>query len=222
MKNLNIKAFGGLLYLFIVVSASLFLAAWTLDYWQAWVFLAVFFVSVTVIFIYLAKNDPNLLARRLNTVEQEKGQKIIQFMIQLSFLTVLIFPAIDHRFRLSAAPWYAVIAGDVLVVLSLLIIFLVFKENTFTATTIQVEAGQKVVSTGPYALVRHPMYAGALFLFLGIPLALGSWWGLLIIFPFASVLVWRILNEEKFLVKNLSGYAKYRNEVKYRLIPFIW
>jgi protein-S-isoprenylcysteine O-methyltransferase Ste14 len=119
-------------------------------------------------------------------------------------------------------PPYFVAIGDILVATSLLIIFLVFKENTFTSRVVEVDAEQKVISTGLYALVRHPMYMGALFLFVGIPLALGSWWGLLTFIPLTLIIVWRLLDEERFLAKNLSGYAEYRDKVKYRLIPFVW
>jgi protein-S-isoprenylcysteine O-methyltransferase Ste14 len=119
-------------------------------------------------------------------------------------------------------PTYAAIAGDALVALGMLIIFFVFRENTFTASTIQVAAGHKVVSTGLYALVRHPMYVGGLIFIFGIPLALGSWWAMLTFIPLTLLIVWRILDEERFLVKNLQGYGEYRSAVKYRLIPFLW
>jgi protein-S-isoprenylcysteine O-methyltransferase Ste14 len=117
---------------------------------------------------------------------------------------------------------YVVVSGDVLVALGLLIVFLVFKENTFTSATIEVSTEQKVISTGPYALVRHPMYIGAFIMLIGVSLALGSWLGLLAVIPIAFVIIWRLLDEEKFLAKNLSGYAEYLSRVKYRLIPFVW
>lgn len=132
------------------------------------------------------------------------------------------FPAIDHRFAWSTVPPYVSFAGDGLVALGLLIIFLVFKENTFTSAVIEVDAEQTVIATGPYRLVRHPMYAGALVMLLGVPLALGSRWGLLTIIPIALVIVWRLLDEEKFLARNLPGYSEYRSKVKARLVPFIW
>jgi protein-S-isoprenylcysteine O-methyltransferase Ste14 len=119
-------------------------------------------------------------------------------------------------------PPYTVAAGDILVMLGLLIIFLVFKENTFTSAVIEIATEQKVISTGPYAFVRHPMYIGALVMLLGVPLALGSWWGLLTIIPITLVIVWRLLDEEQFLTKKLSGYPAYRSQVRYRLVPFIW
>ena len=167
------------------------------------------------------KNDPALLARRVNNTEKEQTQKFIHFFINLVFVAASVVSALDHRFGWSAVPTYGVVAGDVLVALGMLIIFFVFRENTFTASTVQVAAGQKVISTGFYALVRHPMYVGGLVFIFGIPLALGSWWGLLTFIPLTLLIVWRILDEERFLVKNLQGYGEYRSAVKYRLIPFV-
>ena len=225
MNNLIIKAFGGLFFLVLVLAVALFLPAGTLSYWQAWVFLALWTVSVGAITLYLMKRDPGLLERRVAAgpvAEQEKSQKLIQGLASLAFIVMFVVPALDHRFGWSTVPLVVVIAGDILVVFGLYSVFLVFKENTFTSAVIAVGDEQKIVSTGPYAIVRHPMYAGAFIMLLGVPLSLGSWWGLLPIVPMISVIVWRLLEEEKFLLKNLDGYAGYRNKVKYRLIPFIW
>ena len=215
----------GLIALLVVVSAALFLSAWTFNYWQAWVFLIVFFGSAFLITVYLMKNDPKLLERRVTAGplnEKEKSQKIIQFIAQFAFLLVLIFPVLDHRFAWSVAPVYLTIIGDILIIIGFYIVFLVFKENTHTSALIEVETDQKVVSTGPYAFVRHPMYIGALILLLGTPLALGSLWGVLTIIPISVVIIWRLLDEERFLSKNLKGYEKYKKETHYRLIPFIF
>jgi protein-S-isoprenylcysteine O-methyltransferase Ste14 len=225
MKDLNKKALGGLLFLDICLAIILFLPVWTFDYWQAWIFLAVFTASVLAITAYLMKKDPKLLERRVNAgpgAEKEKSEKIIQLAAQLAFIAVLVLPAVDHRFQWSAVPPYISVAGDVLVALGLLIVFFVFKENTFASAIIEVGTEQKVVSTGPYAIVRHPMYIGALVMLLGMPIALGSWWGLFTIIPITLVIVWRLLDEEKFLVKTLPDYSEYRNKVRYRLVPFIW
>ncbi len=225
MIELNKKAISGLLRLFVLLAALLFLPAWNLDYWQAWIFLAIFFVSVFSITIYLMRKDPKLLERRINSgpaAEKEKNQKIIQFLAAIAFLTVIVVPAIDHRFKWSTVPLYAVAIGDILVALGLIIIFFVFKKNTYTSAIIEVSPGQIVISTGPYALVRHPMYIGALVMLSGVPLALGSWWGLFTIIPITLVIVWRLLDEEKYLLRNLAGYPEYQHTVKYRLLPFIW
>jgi protein-S-isoprenylcysteine O-methyltransferase Ste14 len=222
MQSPIMKALGALLSLFAISFAILFLPAWTLNYWQAWTYLGVLMASISAIYIYLMKYDPALLARRADNTEIELSQKIIHFSVNLVFLAASVVSALDHRFRWSAVPTSAVIAGDLLVALGMLLIFFVFRENTFTASTIQVAADHKVVSTGLYALVRHPMYVGGLVFIFGVPLALGSWWGLLTFIPLTFLIVWRIFDEERFLAKNLSGYAEYQSEVKYRLIPFVW
>ncbi len=216
------KALAGLLSLFVISFTLLFLPAWTLDYWQAWTYLVVLMVSISAIVIYLIKNDPALLARRMNNTEKEQNQKFMHFFVNLVFVAASIVSAFDHRFGWSAVPTYVVVAGDVLVALGVLIIFFVFRENTFTASIVQVAADQKVISTGLYGLVRHPMYVGGLVFLLGIPIALGSWWGLLTFIPLTLLILRRLLDEERFLVKNLSGYGEYRSKVKYRLIPFVW
>jgi protein-S-isoprenylcysteine O-methyltransferase Ste14 len=225
MNILTIKAFGGLLFLLLVIAALLFIPTWTLDYRQAWTFLAVYFASSLAITLYLMKKDPKLLERRMSggpTAEKEPTQKIIMSFASLGFIGLIIVPALDHRLAWSHMPPYVALAGDVLVALGFLAVFFVFKENTFTSATIELTPDQRVISTGPYALVRHPMYAGALVMLLGIPIALGSWWGLLVIVAMMPALIWRLLDEEKFLARNLPGYVEYRKKVRYRLIPLVW
>jgi protein-S-isoprenylcysteine O-methyltransferase Ste14 len=225
MKELNKKAFAGLLGLLIGMGWLLFVSARTFDYWQAWIFLAVFFAAAQAITFYLMRNDPKLLERRINAgpgAEKDKNQKIIQTLAMISFMAIFVFCGIDHRFGWSTAPAYVVATGDILVALGFLFIFFVFKENTFASGIIEVGAEQKLITTGPYAFIRHPMYTGGLVMLLGVPLALGSWWGLFMIIPITLVIVWRLLEEEKFLAKNLSGYSGYRNKVTYRLLPLIW
>lgn len=225
MNDLNKKAFTGLLRLIAGLAAFLFFPVWTVDYWQAWVFLAVFSASVSAVTLYLMKNDPKLLERRVRAgpgAENKKSQKIIQLLASAAFILVIVFPAVDHRFAWSTVPLVVVLTGDVVVALGLLVVFFVFRENTFTSAAIEIAAHQIVVSTGPYAVVRHPMYIGALVMLLGVPLALGSWWGLFTIVPITLVIVWRLLDEEKFLAKTLPGYAEYCGTVRYRLVPFIW
>ena len=217
MNILNIKAFGGLLFLFLAMAALLFIPARTLDYWQAWTFLAIYFASSLAITLYLMKKDPKLLERRMSggpTAEKQTTQKIIMLFASLGFIGLIVFPALDHRFAWSHMPPYAALAGDVLVVLGWLAIFFVFKENTFTSATIELAPDQKVISTGPYALVRHPMYTGALVMLLGIPISLGSWWGLLVIAAMIPALIWRLIDEEKFLARNLPGYVEYQKKCR--------
>jgi protein-S-isoprenylcysteine O-methyltransferase Ste14 len=225
MNSPKMKAFSGLLFLLLVVAALLFIPAWTLIYWQAWTFLAVFGASSVAITLYLMIKDPKLLERRVSggpAAEKETTQKIISLFASLGFIGLLVVPALDHRFAWSQMAPYAALSGDALVILGFLAVLYVFKENTYSSSIIEVAPGQEVVSTGPYALVRHPMYAGALVMLVGIPIALGSWWGVLVLAAMAPALIWRLVDEEKFLAKHLPGYVRYQTQVRYRLIPFVW
>ena len=222
---LHLKGFGGLAILFLVMASLLFIAAGTFAYWQAWVFLAVYFSASLAISLYLITSDPALLARRMSGgpfAEKEPAQRIIMSIMSVGFVGLLVLPAIDHRLRWSELSPGAALAGDVLILLGWLGIFFVFRENSFSSATIELAAEQRVISTGPYAWVRHPMYAAALVMLLGIPIALGSWWGVVIVVAMLPVLIWRLLDEERFLVRNLPGYAEYQRRVRYRLLPPIW
>jgi protein-S-isoprenylcysteine O-methyltransferase Ste14 len=225
MNKLYIRGVRSTILGAIVMAALIFLPAGTLNYWQGWVFLALFFVASCGIGVYLAIYNPVLLERRMSvgpTAEKETSQKIITFFALLGFIALLVFPALDYRFGWSPVPPHVSFAGDVLVALGFLLTFIVILQNNYAASTIQVAEGQKVVSTGLYAYVRHPMYAAVLPMLLGMPLALGSWcgvFGLVLIIP---AIIWRLLDEEKFLDKNLPGYTEYTNKVKYRLVPFVY
>lgn len=205
--------------------ALLFIPAGTLNYWQGWVYMAVFIIASAAYSVYLAIHDPDLLKRRTEagiSYEKEPAQKIIIFLLFAASIVLVVLPSLDVRFGWSLVPWYVSIIGDVLVAFSFYIFYLVSKVNTYAAANIRVEEGQKVISTGLYGFVRHPMYFGAMFLFIGTPLALGSWWTLLLVPAFLSILVARILNEEKILTRDLLGYTEYQKKVTTRLIPFIW
>lgn len=210
-----------LLFLF-VLGALLFIPAGTFDYWEAWVFIAVFVACNLLLTIWVAINDPQLLRRRMRagpTAEKEKSQKIIVTIVLLSLALAVLIPALDRRFGWSDVPTSVVILGDALIALSYIGFYFVLRENTYGAATVRVEENQRVISTGPYAVIRHPMYVAALILMLGIPLALGSWWGLLAFAPGVPGLVWRILDEERLLKRDLPGYAEYTQRVRFRLIP---
>jgi protein-S-isoprenylcysteine O-methyltransferase Ste14 len=225
MTGVNKRAFGGLLVLVLAIAALLFIPAGTLDYWQAWTFLGVYSTASLAITLYLMKNDPKLLERRMRggpAAEKEPTQKVIMLFASAGFIGLLIIPALDNRFGWSHMPPAVALVGDGLLALGWLAIFFVFKENSFTSATIELAPDQKVISTGPYALVRHPMYAGGLVMLAGIPIALGSWWGLLALVATMPALVWRLLDEEKFLARNLRGYVEYQEKVRYRLIPHVW
>lgn len=225
MKDLNKKSFGGLFFLAAVMYLFLFVSAGTINFWQAWVFLGVFLGSALWITLYLMKYDPSLLEKRVDAgpvAEKEKIQKIIQWIASLGFILMLVVPGLDHRFHWSNIQLPLEIFGSLLVALGFLIIFFVFKQNSFASATIEINDKQKVVSNGLYAVVRHPMYMGALSLFIGMSLSLGSWWDFVVYLLIMPALIWRLLDEEKFLEKNLLGYKSYQNKVKYHLIPFVW
>jgi protein-S-isoprenylcysteine O-methyltransferase Ste14 len=219
------KAWLGIGFLALVMGALLFIPAGTVRYWQAWAFLAVFFGAAIAHTLYLMKHDPALLERRVSggpVSEKETRQKIIMAFVSLGFIALLVVPALDRRFGWSALPAGAVAAGDALVLIGYAIIFRVFQENTFASATIEVAKDQRVISTGPYAIVRHPMYAGALLYLLGIPFALGSPWGLVALGGMMPFLIWRLFDEERYLSGHLAGYAEYRSRVRWRLIPHIF
>lgn len=225
MENLKIKAFGSIVLLFIIIAGLLFISAGTTRYWQAWIFLAVYFSLSFAITVYLAKNDPKLLERRMHGgpgAEKTMIQKIIMLLASIGFIALLVVPALDHRFMWSQVPVWVVLAGNTLIVIGYYIIFRVFTVNTFTAATVEIHKDQVVISTGPYAWVRHPMYFGGLLYLLGMPLALGSFWGLVVFVPLIPILIWRLFDEDKLLAKDLPGYVEYQEKVKYRLVPFIW
>jgi protein-S-isoprenylcysteine O-methyltransferase Ste14 len=225
MKTLNARAWRGIALLAIVMGLGLFSMAGTVRYWQAWVYLAAFCGSAVGVTLYLAKHNPALLERRLSagpTAEKEQSQKIIMAIASVGFIALLVIPALDHRFAWSSVPLYVVVVGDILTLASFYIIFLVYRENTFTSATIEVAADQRVISSGPYAVVRHPMYAGSLPLLVGTPLALGSYWGLLALAATMPALIWRLFDEERFLSQNLAGYTEYRAKLRWRLIPGVW
>jgi protein-S-isoprenylcysteine O-methyltransferase Ste14 len=225
MSNLAVKSIRGFLQLIAFLGVLLFTPAWTIHYWEAWVYLAVFAAASAFITAYLWKHDPKLLERRVHAgpaAEKESSQKWIQALAALAFFGELVLPSLDHRFGWSHVPFLLTVAADILILLGFFFVLLVFKENTFTSATIQVDSDQRVVSKGPYAIVRHPMYSGALLILFATPIALGSCWGLLMVVPMVLVLVFRILDEEKFLRHALPGYTDYCRSVKFRLAPLIW
>lgn len=225
MNKLITQTLGSFVIGAIALGVLLFLPAGTLNYWQAWVFIVVFLTSVNAIGVYLSVKDPELLERRKKfgpATEQSPAQKIIMSIAILAILGLLVFCALDHRFGWSPVPAYVSLAGDVLVALGLFINLLVFRENSYGGSTVETVADQKVISTGPYALVRHPMYVGVLVMMTGVPLALGSMWGLAVLAIVLPGLMWRILDEEKLLQKELPGYKEYLQKVRYRLVPYLW
>ncbi len=202
----------------------LFLPAWTLNYWQAWAFILVLALLLTLSVAYFSVKEPALIERRKPAARAARttGQKINIAYVYLAELGLLVLSAFDHRNGWSQMPASVSIIGIGLVVLANIIWFYSKKENSFAGAGIVVYEGHKVISTGPYALVRHPNYVGDLILVLGAPLALGSWWGLVFFALLIPAMVWMIFEEEKFLKENLPGYFEYTQRVHYRLLPYLW
>jgi len=225
MDKLTRKALQGLVGLFLALAATLFALAWTFDWWQAWLFLAIYFACSIALSLWMLRYDRQLVERRMRggpLAEKEPTQKIIMLFTSAGFAGMFVVPALDHRLGWSHVPVSIVLAANVVMTLGWFAIYLVFRENSYASATIELAADQKVISTGPYALVRHPMYAGALPMLLGMPIALGSWWGLVPFFVIVPALIWRIFDEERFLTTGLAGYAAYKQKVRYRLIPHFW
>ena len=225
MRTLLVKTILGFAFLMLVLTLALFIPAGALSFWQAWVYLAVFSVCTILITAYLIKYDPKLLASRVKagpTAETQKSQRIIQSLASLFFVGLFIVTGLDFRFQWSEVPPVVSLISDGFVMLGFLIVFLVFRENSYTSAIIEVSQEQKVISSGPYSVVRHPMYAGAILLLMFTPPALGSWVAIACPVPLILVVAVRLLEEEKYLVTNLSGYEAYRQKVHYRLVPFIW
>src|SRR6516164_1251316 len=209
----------------VVFGLMLFFPAGTFNYWQAWVFLVVVAVLAWIPSIYLLRANPVALQGRMRggpTAETRMAQKVVIAGLYLSLAAMVVVSVLDHRFGWSPVPTAICLVGDVLVAVGLGVVVLVVIKNSYAAATVQVEAGQKVVSTGLYGLVRHPMYTGNVIMMIGIPLALGSYWGLVFVIPGLLVLAVRIRDEEGLLEQELRGYSEYERQVHYRLLPYVW
>jgi protein-S-isoprenylcysteine O-methyltransferase Ste14 len=220
MKTLAWPIFGIALF-----GLTLFVPAGTVNYWQAWVFIAVFTAASSVPTAYLAMHDPDALRRRMHagpTAETRPQQRFVVTALMLASAAQFVVSALDHRFGWSHVPNVAVILGNVLVFAGLLSSQYVIVQNTWAAATLTVEEGQQLVSTGLYGVVRHPMYLGALVMMVGTPPALDSFYGLLVVVPALALLTVRIRDEEKMLREELPGYAEYTHRVRSRLIPRVW
>lgn len=206
----------------IALGLLILVPAWTFNYWQVYAYFALILVPMILVLFYFLKRDPKFLERRTRMREKEKQQGFITILSSLVFLLGFIIPGLDHRFHWSEVPLLGIIIAYIIILFGYLVIFLVFKQNSYASRIIEVEEDQEVITSGMYAFVRHPMYIGVLLMYIPTPVALGSYWGLL---PFALlpfVLVLRIINEEKVLRKELKGYEEYCQKTKYRLIPYIW
>ena len=207
---------------FLLVGALLFLPAWTLRYPGAWLFVALLFLPMLLLGIVLFAKAPSLLEKRLNHKERERTQRGVIALSGLMFPIGFILSALDFRFAWSAVPPWLVVLASLLFLVGYGTYAEVMRENAYLSRTVEVQQGQKVISTGLYGVVRHPMYLATLLMFLPLPLILGSLWGLIPFALYPVAIVVRIVNEEKVLTDGLEGYAEYKTKVKYRLIPFVW
>ncbi|HEY2482641.1 MAG TPA: isoprenylcysteine carboxylmethyltransferase family protein [Caulobacteraceae bacterium] len=224
MNKLEAKAWTWLVAASAIMGFVLFLSAGTVQYWQAWVYLVVIVVCSVPVTLYMIK-DPVLLESRTKfgpAAEQRPIQRLIVLVLFLPTIAVFIVPGLDHRFGWSNMPTWLCIVGDLLIAVSIWISYRVFKENAFGSSTIEVVKDQKVISTGPYALVRNPMYSSAVLFFIAMSLALGSYWGLIPAALTIPCFAWRLSDEEKFLAENLPGYTEYCAKVRWRLIPGVF
>lgn len=224
-QDIRWRALTSVVRFVVILGLLLFLPAWTLDYWQGWVYLLLLTGMTTLTTVYFLKRDPKLIERRLRsgpTAEKESRQKIIQLFASVFVVLLFLVASLDRRFHWSHIPPFAVILADVFVILGFFIATLVFRENSYASSIIEVNDEQVVVSTGPYRFVRHPMYAGGLVMFFFTPIALGSLWGLLPATGLLITFVLRLLDEERFLRLHLSGYDAYCAATRARLVPFLW
>jgi protein-S-isoprenylcysteine O-methyltransferase Ste14 len=225
LARIWLRAAVGFAWLMIVMALLLFMPAWSLAWWEAWLYWAVFFACSLSITVHFLRADPNLIERRLGAgplAEGKFAQKLIQSAASLFFVAILVVPSLGRRFGWPRVPLPLALVADGLVIAGFWLVFLVFRENSYASSVIRAESGQRVITTGPYRFVRHPMYSGGITLVLFTPLALGSWWGLVPAILLAMVIVVRLFDEERFLAVELPGYVDYCSKVRYRLIPSVW
>ena len=224
MKNPESKMWLSLIISFVFIGLAVFLSAGTINYWQAWVYLGVGAASSVPLTLHIIK-DPILLENRTKagpTAEQRPIQKIIVACSGVPAIAAFIVPGLDYRFGWSSAPPWLSISGDILIIVAMWMVYRVFKENSYGSATVEITQDQEVISTGPYAIVRNPMYSSAAVYFIGMSLALGSYWGLIPAILTILGLVWRLFDEEKFLAQNLPGYTDYCAKVRWHLIPGVF
>ena len=207
---------------FILIGCMLFFPAGTLRFWEAWLYMGLLFVPVAIVGVVLLIKDPELLERRMRTQEREAPQKKVITASSLALLAVFLIPGFDRRYAWSTVPLTLVMLADILILLGYLLFVLTIRENRYASRVVEIQDNQVVISTGPYALVRHPMYLAVIVIFTLSPLALGSYWALIPALILPVVLAGRIDNEEQLLRRGLNGYEDYCKQVKYRLLPFIW
>lgn len=218
LLNSIVKLLSGL----VMIAILLFLPAGTWHYLHAWLFIALLFVPMTMIGIWLYLSQPNLLAKRLGNKEREQQQKNVVALSGLMFISGFVLCALDYRFGWSSVPVWLVVVASVIFLLGYGMYAEVMRENAYLSRTIEVQEGQQLIDSGLYGIVRHPMYTATILMFMAIPLVLGSFWALFVFAIYPILMVLRIQNEEQVLAKGLAGYPEYQKRIKWRLVPFIW
>ena len=221
-KNLIIKAFTKYFAGFVLLAALIFIPAGSLKFMNGWLFMGLLFIPMFIMGIVLLLKNPELLEKRLNAKETESQQKTVVAVSGIMFLAGFVTAGLDYRFKWLVLPKWVIIIASAIFLLSYIMYAEVLRENTYLSRTIEVQENQKVIDTGLYGIIRHPMYTATIFLFLSIPLVLGSLFSFLIFLVYPTIIIMRISNEEKFLESQLDGYAEYKKKVKYRLVPFVW
>lgn len=222
IKSLKKTVFTRFSFVFLIMGLVFFLSSGTIRYWEAWAYLITIAVPMVIFGTYMFKHNPKFLERRMKIKEKRKKQHLIQTIGMLPFLLVYILPGFDKRFGWSFVPIPIALTGLALVLLGYLMILYVFITNIYASRVVEVEEEQRVITAGPYALVRHPMYVGVIFFYSITPIALGSYWAMIPSLLIIPILVFRIIDEEKELLENLAGYREYMKKVKYRLVPWLW
>ncbi|MEJ0075695.1 MAG: isoprenylcysteine carboxylmethyltransferase family protein [Alphaproteobacteria bacterium] len=225
MDDLTRRTIVGLAKFQLFLALVIFLPAWSLRFWQGWLYWLIFGAFCFVLGLHFVRHDPALVARRMEAgprAEKEPRQKLILACATVTLIAVYVVSGLDHRFRWSLVPSWLVLIADLLVVVAAYGFYITFRENSYAASTVTVETGQPVISSGPYAAVRHPMYTASIILYVATPLALASWWGLVPAAVLAAVIVWRLIEEETYLAHSLAGYVDYRRRVRARLVPGVW
>ena len=207
---------------FVIIGAFLFLCSGDIRYWNAWLFIAAFSISIFLFGVYLYTSDKELLQKRLNSKEKEEAQKAYNVAASISLVTAFGVSGLDYRFGWSHIPLAGVITALIIMLAGYGLFVLTMMQNRFASRTIEIQSGQKVIDTGVYAVIRHPLYTAAVIMFFSSPVILGSYYAIMPVFIFLIGIILRIKNEEEFLCNGLDGYADYTKKVKYRLIPFIW
>ena len=221
-KKLFIQAITKFIFVFLIIGLLLFIPAGTLNYWNGWLFISILFVPMFIVGIILMIKSPDLLRKRLNSKEKEAEQEVLVLFAGIMFICGFIVSGLNYRFEWIILPKWIVFMATVIFLLAYVLYAEVLRENMYLSRIIEVQENQKVIDTGLYKIVRHPMYFSTLLLFLSIPLVLGSPFSFLIFMVYPIIIVKRIKNEEKVLEQGLNGYLEYKKRVKYRLIPFIW